>query len=228
MQTSRYASRSSTRYLPHRLEYEANHGGRTYILDNTIIHVAPPDFQIVHLQEEVLRLYRSSDDLNQLATALCVDTDITRSLAVEIARNGSGFLSRLRFIEDEFGDDEEEERKDKASRISLCVVLASAGHEQPFRSLSTSEQFSVLIEFAAALARERARASPTLLLVDGGGWNLTDGSWALVARFLLSQPFQSAITPNYIRFDDPIWQSWSRVRLQRERSGASVLTKIIE
>jgi hypothetical protein len=45
---------------------------------------------------------------------------------------------------------------------------------------------------------------------------LTDQSWATVAGFLLSQRFQIAITPSFIRFDDPIWQSWDRVCLRTE------------
>jgi hypothetical protein len=32
--------------------------------------------------------------------------------------------------------------------------------------------------------------------------------------YLLSQPFQTALTPNIFRFTDPIWQSCDRARLR--------------
>jgi hypothetical protein len=84
----------------------------------------------------------------------------------------------------------------------------------------------VLVEFAAALAREPARSAPTLLLIDGGGWNLSDGSWGLIAEFLLKQPFQTVITPHYIKFDDPIWQWWDRIHLRKEDTGGKFPTTI--
>jgi hypothetical protein len=215
--------------LPHRLEYTSDKGNRSYIWDNGIVHVPPPDLQVVHVQEEVLRRFRQLDNLNELAAEFAVDINIIRSLTAEIARNGSGFLSSLRFMAEEPEEEESEadDDRDEVTPISLFVTRSSAGFEQSFRSLSTSEKFLTLVEFAAALARERARSAPTLLLIDGGGWNLGDGSWGLVAEFLLKQPFQTVITPNYVKFDDPIWQSWDRIRLRKEERGGKFPTTIV-
>lgn len=215
--------------LQHRLEYTSDMGNRSYIWDNGIIHVPPPDLQVVHVQEEVLRQYRELDDLHELAAEFTVDINIIRSLTAEIVRNGSGFLSSMRFMEDEPDEEEidDEDQQDQVTSVSLFVTRSRTDFEQSFRSLATSEKFRVLIEFAAALARERARSAPTLLLIDGGGWNLSDGSWSLIAEFLLKQPFQTMITPNYIKFDAPIWQSWDRMHLRKEDRGGKFPTTIV-
>ena len=85
----------------------------------------------------------------------------------------------------------------------------------------------VFVEFASALARERARSTPTLLLLDGSGWTLDEPTLADLARRLLSQPFQTIMTLNNGRRldDDPVWESWTKVRLRK--SSAATLTQIL-
>ena len=157
--------------LPHRLEYTWDQGNRSYVLDGKIIHLPPHDLQVVHFEEDIFRQHHDLDDLDLLAAALSVDTDIVRGLATEIARNGSSFLSTLRFVEEQ-PEDDEAPHEDQVVTISLFLTQGNTGFEQSFRSMSGSERFRVLVEFVAALARERARMATTLLLVDGGGWNL--------------------------------------------------------
>jgi hypothetical protein len=212
--------------LPHRLEYTWDHGNRSYVLDGRIVHLPPHDLYIVHIEEDLFRRHHNVDDLNLLAAALSVDAGTVRSLASEIDRNGSDFLSALHFVEDQ-PEEDASAQEEGAATTSLYLTQANAGFEQSFTSMSGSEKYRVLVEFGAALARERARGAPTLLFVDGGGWNLSDGSWGRVAKFLLKQPFQSVITPNYILFKEPTWRSWDRVHLNKEDRGSRIPTTVI-
>lgn len=199
--------------LPHRLEFEIEGDNRQYLIDGLLIHTPPPDFQIVHMPEELLRgLVR--DDLELISSMLSVGADVARGLAVEARRNGSRYLSALEFVEQQ-PDEGEKEGGERKPLFELRVTRASTGIGQSFASLSTSEKFLTLLEFAAALARERARTAPTLLLLDAGGWNLGEGSWQGPADFLLKQPFQTALTPNIFQFSEPVWQSWNRIKFRR-------------
>jgi hypothetical protein len=104
-------------------------------------------------------------------------------------------------------DGEEDETPEKDSAPELFLTVTYNGFDQSFRSLSGSENNRVLAEFAAALAREQARRAPTLLLIDGGGWSLGEGSWADLMTFLLTQPFQTILIPSIVTYKDPVWQS---------------------
>lgn len=213
--------------LPHRLEVTLEKGARQYLLDNAVVHVPPTDLQVVHLQEDFFPRFFYSDDLSMISGALSIDPSIVRSLAAEIVRNGSGFFQRLRFVEEPWDLNDERDNHPE-TYAALYVKQRSAPREQSFRSLSTSETFLLLLEFAAGLARERSRAAPTLLLIDAGGWNFSDGLWATVVEFLLSQPFQIVLTPN-LAAKDATWKSWERLYLRRQdKRDATTSATIIE
>jgi hypothetical protein len=105
--------------LPHRLEYTSDHGRHQYLLDNAVIHLPPSDLQIVHLPEDALRHSRPLDDLETIADVFSIDKSVTFSLATEIARNGSGFLSALRFVEEQSENNGEPQRDERATILSL-------------------------------------------------------------------------------------------------------------
>lgn len=215
--------------LPHRLQFESDGENHHYVIDAKTFHTPPSEFQIVHVPEDTLRIqYR--DDLDMIARTLSVSRDVARGLAAEVRSNGSGYLSVLRFADiapDNGGDEQSDER---GPYVELRVTRAGerTQFEQSFASLATSEKYFTLIEFAAALARERSRTAPTLLLLDAGGWNLAEQSWIEVVRYLLSQPFQTALTPNIFRLTDQIWGSCARVRLRLQTKGDSKSPVVIK
>jgi hypothetical protein len=216
----------------HRFESIFDERKRSYIYDNEIIHVAPKDVAIVHVVENVIREFGHLEDLEFFAAALNISKNDVEALAAELNRNGSGFITKLRFEvpppeedeeEDKREDDgEEDETPEKDSAPELFLTVRDNGFDQPFRSLSGSETNRVVAEFAAALAREQARRAPTLLLIDGGGWSLDEGSWADLTAFLLTQPFQTILIPSIGTYKDPVWQSVSRVKL-RKKSGKTII-----
>jgi hypothetical protein len=200
--------------LPHRLEYAFDRG-RRYRLDHVNSSEPPADLRIVHLRQDRLR-YNEVDDLQLIADALSVGGEVIRGLAGEVVHSGSGFLIAADFEEERPEEGVAPTPKKNGPRMELWVTRKAAKHSQCFRSLSGCETYLLLLEFAAALGRERARAVPTVLLVDGSGWNFSDELWATVAAFLISQPFQVVLTTNTGSFDAVSWQSWDRVSLRRE------------
>ncbi|MGO4712136.1 hypothetical protein [Bradyrhizobium sp. 2TAF24] len=210
--------------IPHRFEYSSNANGRDYRIDDVTFHLAPRDFQVVHVREEAVKARELPDDLLRIAGELGVDISVIRGLATEIIRNGSGYLSAIRFADR--AQDPDSDESDPAD-CELLVTRTAAGFEQTYLSLSRSESFRIIVEFAAALARERARTSPTLLMIDGGGWNLSDGSWGEIIKLLLAQPYQSMLIVNYCERNSAEWNSCGRIYLRRpgktDPSGRTVI-----
>jgi hypothetical protein len=206
--------------LPHHLDFSFVGGRRNYIRDDGIIHLPPPDLALVHCAEDPFQRYQQLSDRSFVAASISATEADIEGLISEIERNGSGFITQLYFANPPTEVDNEEADEDGAddTRIEpeLYLTVSYNGFDQSFASLSSSEKHRVLLEFAAALARAKARDAPTLLLLDAGGWPLSEGSWTAVAGFLVRQPFQTLMTCNLDNFDDPAWQSWNRIVLKRE------------
>jgi hypothetical protein len=67
--------------------------------------------------------------------------------------------------------------------------------------LAASEEIVTMVQFAAALAQLRATYAPTLLILDGGGWNWSQSLFDYFAPFLAMQPYQIVLTYPARRMD---------------------------
>jgi hypothetical protein len=205
---------------PHKLEFTFQGRKRDYIRDDVLLHMPPHDLRIVHLPEEARRRQQNVDDLGLIAGALGADQTLIRNLTAEIDRNASQRFGRIHF-EDEAWNEENGDESHPEFYTSLYVYTDKAG-VLPLGALSGSEVHLILLEFAAALARERSRSAPTLLLLDGTGSNFSSQTWATVAARLLQQPFQTlAVIPTKDE-NDSIWKSWGEARLAND-NGQTVI-----
>lgn len=210
----------------HRLEFGFSGHTVDYVHDGQLLHSPPSDLAVVHLKETAFQRRRRIDDLEAISEGLGIDPHIIRNLAGEMARNGPPDLRTVRFDDEESTEwDVEPDRE--APYTALHVRIHDRPNEQYYGTLSGSEKQRVLIEFACALARERCRSAPTLLLLDGSGWSFDNPYMAVVASWLLKQPFQTIMTLNDSRRldDDPVWKSWGQVFLDRPK-GAAITTII--
>lgn len=214
--------------LPHRVEFILTGDAITYFLDGNVRHTPPSDIAILFLRDGD-RIRRqlddhTMDDLEYVSQALGVEATTTRSLIKEIDRNGLAQFHGMKFIEEErsewYPDD-----KNQQPYVALSVprnhpdtFTGSIPGRLYFAALAHSEQIELLIEFAAALGRERAQQMPTLLMLDGSGWPFSDAYLAVIAQRLIRQPFQIALTLDDRSFrDERAWESWGRIFYKREK-----------
>jgi hypothetical protein len=199
--------------MPHRLEFKFKGASREYIRDDRLIYTPPHDLHVVHLRENSRMRVEGADDLGMISRALNVDRSLIRNLVQEIARNSQTIVSALRFADEPWEDYAEVGEHTPDTYCALYVRLRGRSFEQSFYSLSGSEIDWVYFDFSVALARERARSAPTLLLLDALP-SFSSETWADAAKYLLRQPFQT-LAVVHSKNDDPIWKSWGVARLKK-------------
>jgi hypothetical protein len=93
------------------------------------------------------------------------------------------------------------------------------------RVLSGSESADLLIEFAAALARERSATTPTVLLLDGSEWPFDDVGMNMIGEYLATQPFQTIMTAvgGWNPSNVESWKEWKRYELQGSPGDAAIV-----
>jgi len=187
----------------------------------------PPDLSIVHLPEDVHRAFPPTDfkdDLSWLSAVLDASPEDIQHLCTEVRDNGHNLCRLMEFRREPLDDEE----ANSESGSFLYVAVHNPSMKLQFGALATSEQFMVLAQLAAALARMRAKHKPTLLLIDAAGWNWGEGLFEAFAPFIAREPYQTVLTYGYRKFDlaDPAWKDWGAIELQRDSGGGSTVACI--
>lgn len=197
---------------------------RTFAVNGVTVSEAPKRGSAVFFRQSAWSLSQRNDDDDELIGQLLgFERDVVRSLIHDIQRNGTKWGRLIAFYhEEDFEDDDHGNPVPTGGRTWILRRGGPTG--VTFRGLAGSEQERILIEFAAALARERADSGPTVLLLDGSGWNFDDGNMSLLAEYLISQPFQTILTMRGGWQPDQAapWWGWSRVVLTGKQYSAQI------
>ena len=151
---------------------------------------------------------------------------MVRALIVDIRRHGTPWGRKFAFHR-EFrliGYDEEDNAV-YSTTDTEWALRAGGPNGAPMRVLSGSEAAHLLIEFAAALGRERAKTAPTVVLLDGSAWPFDDTSMDMIGEYLSKQPFQTVLTAvgGWNPRDKGCWKEWKRFELQGPRGDAKIV-----
>jgi hypothetical protein len=173
----------------------------------------PSNFRLVYLDEKFEReIHRDSetDELSRISTVLGADPETVKSLCDDIRLNGHPLWRLLEFREEHIEPNENEGEPGREGWFLYVPVGKNPSYMLPFTNLATSEQIGVMIQFAAALARVQSHDAPTLLVLDGGGWNWGDSLLDVFAPYLAKQPFQVVLVlrSRPMNFGGEPWQEW--------------------
>ena len=83
----------------------------------------------------------------------------------------------------------------------------------------------MLIEFGAALARERSVTKASVLILDGSEWPLDSSNMDYYGRYLANQPFQTVMTAvgGWNPADPTCWKEWKRYVLRGKWREAAIV-----
>lgn len=208
-------------------------GGPKYFCNDLPGPEARNGIQIVHVREDVIRTLQKSmrdenrlEDHDLLAKALRIRSAEVRNLIPEIESNGTSWGKYLDFYDEPKLLFEDKEGEEHYSSTQTEVILRHGGIRGiTFSGLSGSERMKVLLEFATALARARARHQPTLLLLDNQLSSFDDGNLKAMSEHLQLQPFQTIATrtDRLGDPDDPIWQEWACYEVRASSDAAEII-----
>lgn len=221
---------SATLYSPEEKEIVVELGGSSISasVDGRKCAELPSTVNCIFVREESLRWSQADDeDDAYLAKLLGAQSDTIRSLVSDIKRRGTPWGRKFDFYnEPKHLEDDEDGNAVYSDRETEWVLRHGGPSGRPLCVLSGSEAARVVIEFAAALARERSTTMPALLILDGNGWNFDDANMELIGEYLPTQPFQTVMTatgdwrpPETITYNE-----WKRAELNRVKGD----TRIVE
>ena len=201
-------------------------GAVRFVVDGSPAPEVPRDLAIVLMADDYWAHLRSDGgDHVGIAKALGVDPSVILGLADELRRSPTRFgqgLSMREEIEEVWDDEKGDDSVKPREAVKHLTIRRASGVS--FGGMATSERTRTVIEFATALARHRARSVPTLLILDGSGWNLDPSTVTDLGRHLLDQPYQTLLT----RYDgwqpdvDETWSDWSRFALSGKPPAADI------
>ncbi|TAU59861.1 hypothetical protein ELI45_31030 (plasmid) [Rhizobium ruizarguesonis] len=211
-------------YVPERKEVEATFGkeGPLYRIDGREIAEFATLIGVVHLKGEeiskVMSLEASHAEI--LAKFLGIEPLVVKRLVPDIQRNGSKWGRDLVFVQTPkyLGEDEDDGLAEYSTTETIEVLQSNAGARPFFNAFSSGELANALLDFSCALARERSKNQPTVLIIDGligyfGSENADE-----IGRFLSEQDFQILLTaPTGWRSKSPsVWNDWLHLDLVGE------------
>lgn len=190
---------------------------------------APRDLNIIYLpaQYDAKRWHDYADDLAWIASIFAAEREDVKHLCEDIRINGDPLCRNMEFRE-EHEEEEERFKRDGWYLYVDSIFFRDGVMKEKFVRLgllATSEVIITMVQFAAALARLRAIHAPTLLVLDGSGWNWSEELFDSFAPFLANQPYQVVLTHachrplNLLKQE---WTDWQAVEIkhdsERERS----------
>ena len=186
----------------------------------------PPTVACIYIREGSRNWSGDEDDDILLGRLFGVDSGVIRRLVPDIQRNGSNWGREFAFYREPRVEGYDEEGDEIYSRDKFEWVLRFGGAKGiTIRGLSGSESARLLLEFGAALARERAARMPTVLLLDGSEWPLDPGVMDFYGEFLATQPFQTVMTKvgGWSPADRTCWAEWKRYELRGVKGKAEIV-----
>jgi hypothetical protein len=209
---------------PTRLEASFEHGKAGLVINGSKVVEIPRTVSVVYLREdarEVLHRHQGEDD-ERIAATLGIDRTTLRELAPDIQRNGTPWGRDLAFFDEPEYLRDDDDGQAVYSATETEVVLRRKG--VVFRGFSGSENVRVLLEFACALARERVRHKPTILLLDGSGWPFDQQNMDRCGEFLSKEPYQILLTANggWTPERPDAWREWNRYRVLKGTSSSCI------
>ncbi len=186
----------------------------------------PSTVACIYIREGSRSWPKEEDDDTLLGRLFGVDPGVIRQLIFDIQRRGSDWGREIAFYREPRLDGHDEDGEEIYSTHKTEWVLRFGGSKGiTMRALSGSESARLLIEFGAALARERSTHMPAILLLDGSEWPFDRVTMDHYGRFLSTQPFQTVMTkvggwsPN----DPACWKEWKRYELRSEVGSADIV-----
>ncbi|MER9450167.1 hypothetical protein [Mesorhizobium sp. M0254] len=216
-------------FLPEarRLNGTFDHGVTKLVIDGVPVVEVPKMMSVVYLRETagaLLHRHGGEDD-EKIAASLGLSPAVLRSLVPDIQRNGTTWGRDAAFYDEPkyLGVDEEGEEMYSDSETEVTLRLGGPSGVV-LGALSGSEKVRVLLEFACALARERARRGPTVLILDGSEWPFDHRNMDACGAFLSNQPYQVLLTvgDNWEPKTLGAWHGWSRYRVFKGSGGSRV------
>lgn len=189
----------------------------------------PSDLRLVYIDEKFdheLRSYSDRDHLSRISTVFGTDPETVKSLCDDIRVNGHPLWRLMEFREEHITPNEDE---GEPGRDGWYLYVPVGKYKVPFTGLAKSEQIGVMVQFAAALARVHSHDAPTVLLLDGGGWNWLDGLLDAFAPYLAKQPFQVVLVlrSRPLNFGGEPWQEWGAAHFEcGEGIGNNTVTEV--
>lgn len=183
----------------------------------------PKTMAVVYLREgEAARIgMLDADDDERIGSALRVDGSTIRRLVADIQRVGTPWSRDLAFhIEPKYlGEDEQGESEFSEDETEARLRRQGV----TFGAFSGSEKLRVLLDFACALARDRVKRHPTLLVLDASDWAMDQKNMQRCGAYLSAQPFQTLMTfrGGWEPEDPTYFEQWNRVVLKSKKSGLS-------
>jgi hypothetical protein len=177
-----------------------------YELDDATTYVpAAPVKVIIPGKLRFPAVEEKPDDLALISSVLGLHRFEVLALCDAIASNGTDYVTRAWFQEDEEG-------------YFLHADVKGTHPGLTFRALSSRECDLVLMELAIAAASQFSRTRPTLLILDAGLWSL-DTVWLKRYGEILSSAnfgFQTvaSIPTSDLNFDELRWAGWKVIRLE--------------
>jgi hypothetical protein len=192
-------------FVKERVEYKI--GDRDFAFN-------PLQVRVIRPRESPCRRSNEDDDLQHFATIFGLSQTAVRRLAEEVNRFEHAHARDLRFVEED-------------GRHFLHLDLEGTVPNLSFAGLSGREQETVLVEFAAAYARQSSAYAPTLLILDSFISILFQGWFEYFSHHFLDpeNTFQTVLTlPTQRKLDlaNIAWNGWEILKLSGRPPNVSI------
>jgi hypothetical protein len=194
---------------------------------------SPANLRVLYLPEDHPRRFRrepGTDDLSWIAGVLDSEPETIKGLCDDIRIDGHAFCRHMEFRDEHAAPNEEEDEPGRDGCYLYVAADTDPTKKLPLAALATSEEIAVIVQFAAALARTQARHTPTLLVLDAGGWNWCDSLFDYFAPYFAEQPYQVVLARAEVpkSFGNDVWAGWSAVQLERGKNrGDNTITEVL-
>lgn len=201
-------------------------GSIAFSLNNADSPIPPLPLMAIFLKDPCpLRGHRGDeisvrDDIDSICARLGINEVTLRQLLPYVDKEGIGWVRNPRFVEERQEDDD-------AVRQTLVADFPGGWKKDlPYYIAENDQRTCLLIELAVALARFSSQFVPTILLLDGGMWELQIPVLLELATHLSSPKllFQTVIVvPNLPSEANRLqWAGWEIVRLRCGRRGTTI------
>jgi hypothetical protein len=193
----------------------------------------PSDLRLVYLDEKFDREIRydsERDHLSRIGLVFGSDPETVKSLCDDIRVNGHPLWRLMEFREEHISPNEDEGEPGRDGWFLYVPVGKNPSDKISLTGLATSEQIGVMVQFAVALARTHSHDAPTLLVLDGGGWNWLDTLLDAFAPYLAMQPFQVVLVlrSRPLNFGGKPWNEWGAAYFEGGKGvGNNTITSVL-
>jgi hypothetical protein len=191
----------------------------------------PSDLRLVYLPEhsvgELCR-YSDLDDLSRISTIFGTDPETIKSLCKDIRVNGHPLWRQMEFREEHVEPSEDGGELGRDGWYLYVPVGKNPSEKLRLICLATSEEIGVLVQFATAMARVHSYDAPTLLLLDGGGWNWGYPLLDSFAPYFAKQPYQVVLALRGCpeNFGSEPWEEWGAAYFEGHGIGKNTVTEV--